>query len=76
MLARYLPQAAPTLRSAPPSGEQWLHEVKFDGWRILLHKHGRSAAAFTKNGHDHSSRVRWMEGVLAVIGDLTKRFVN
>jgi bifunctional non-homologous end joining protein LigD len=47
MLARYLPPAAPTLRSAPLRGEQWLHEVKFDGWRIHLHKHGRSAAAFT-----------------------------
>jgi bifunctional non-homologous end joining protein LigD len=54
MLARYLPPAAPTLRSAPPRGEQWLHEVKFDGWRIQLHKHGGSTALFTKNGHDHS----------------------
>jgi ATP-dependent DNA ligase len=35
---------------------RWLREVKFDGWRIQLHKHGGSAAAFTKNGHDHSSR--------------------
>jgi bifunctional non-homologous end joining protein LigD len=55
------------LRSAPPCGEQWLHEVKFDGWRIQLHKHGRSAAAFTKNGHDHSSRVRWMVDALACL---------
>jgi ATP-dependent DNA ligase len=29
---------------AANAGEQWLHEVKFDGWRIQLHKHGRSAA--------------------------------
>jgi hypothetical protein len=34
MLVRYLQPAAPTLRSAPPRGEQWLHEIKFDGWRI------------------------------------------
>jgi bifunctional non-homologous end joining protein LigD len=65
MLVRYLPPAAPTLRSAPPRGEQWLHEVKFDGWRIQLHKYGGSAALFTKNGHDHSSRVRWMADALA-----------
>jgi bifunctional non-homologous end joining protein LigD len=65
MLARYLPPAAPTLRSVPPRGEQWLHELKFDGWRIQLHKPGRSAAAFTKNGHDHSSRIRWMVDALA-----------
>jgi bifunctional non-homologous end joining protein LigD len=67
MLARYLSPAAPTLRSAPPRGEQWLHEVKFDGWRIQLHKHGRSAVAFTKNGHDHSSRVRWMIDTLGCL---------
>jgi bifunctional non-homologous end joining protein LigD len=42
-----------------------LHEVKFDGWRIQLHKDGRSVAAFTKNGHDHSSRVGWMLDALA-----------
>jgi hypothetical protein len=44
-----------------------LHEIKFDGWRIQLHKHGGSAAAFTKNGHDHSSRVRWMTDALACL---------
>jgi ATP-dependent DNA ligase len=65
MLARFVQPATPTLRSVPPHGEQWLHEIKFDGWRIQLHKHGNSVAAFTKNGHDHSSRVRWMIDALA-----------
>ena len=65
MLVRYFHPAAPTLHSTPPRGEQWLHEVKFDGWRIQLHKHGDSAAAFTKNGHDHSSRIRWIIDALA-----------
>ena len=60
-----LPPSIPSLRSAPPNGEQWLHEVKFDRWRIQLHKHGDSAAAFTKNGHNHSSRVGWMLEALA-----------
>jgi bifunctional non-homologous end joining protein LigD len=67
MLARYLPPATPTLHSTPPHGEQWLHKVKFDGRRIQLHKHGGSAAAFTKNGHDHSSRVRWIVDALACL---------
>ena len=42
--------------------------MKFDGCRIQLHKHGRSAAAFTKNGHDHSYRVRWMTDALGLPG--------
>jgi bifunctional non-homologous end joining protein LigD len=67
MRLRYVLPAAPKLRSAPPRGEQWIHEVKFDGWSIHLHKHSGSAAAFTKNGHDHSSRVRWMVDGLACL---------
>lgn len=29
----YAPQLA-TLVPVPPSGDQWLHEIKFDGYRI------------------------------------------
>ena len=68
--------ALPTLRSAPPHGEQWLHEVKVDGWRIQLHKHGRSAGAFTKNGHDHSNRVRWMIDALACLKVMRSLVIN
>jgi hypothetical protein len=35
--------ATPTLCFSPPSDEQCLHEVKFDGWRIQLHKQDGSA---------------------------------
>jgi bifunctional non-homologous end joining protein LigD len=31
-----------------------MHEVKFDGWRLQLHKRGREVALFTKNGHDYT----------------------
>jgi bifunctional non-homologous end joining protein LigD len=62
MLLRYV---LPAAGSAPPRGEQWMHEIKFDGWRIQLRKHGGVAALYTKNGHDFSSRVRWMADGLA-----------
>ena len=55
---------------------KWLHEVKFDSWRIQLHKHGRSAAAFTKNGHDHSSRVRWMVDALARLAGVRSLIID
>ena len=32
--------SAPVLKRQPPTGPQWLHEVKFDGWRAQLHKAG------------------------------------
>jgi hypothetical protein len=52
-------QLAPALRSVPPRGEKWLHEIKFDGWRIQVHKYGGSAAAFTgrlKSRNPHASQ--------------------
>jgi bifunctional non-homologous end joining protein LigD len=34
-----------------------LHEIKFDGWRIQLHKRGRDVALYTKNGYDYTKRL-------------------
>ena len=36
----FIEPSAPVLRSAPPTGPAWLHEVKHDGWRAQLHKAG------------------------------------
>ena len=37
----FLPIARPKLKPEPPAGPEWLHEIKFDGFRIQLHKRGR-----------------------------------
>jgi hypothetical protein len=50
--------------------------ARFDGWRIQLHKHGGSAAVFTKNGHDHSSRVRWMVDALARLAGVRSLIID
>ncbi|WFU75207.1 hypothetical protein [Bradyrhizobium sp. CB2312] len=41
------PQLA-TLKSKAPSGENWLHEIKYDGYRIQLHIDGDGRKAFTR----------------------------
>jgi bifunctional non-homologous end joining protein LigD len=43
------PQLA-TLRGKAPSGAQWLHEIKYDGYRTQLHFDRGKAKAFTRNG--------------------------
>jgi bifunctional non-homologous end joining protein LigD len=48
--------SAPVLKHAPPSGEEWIHEVKFDGWRAQLHKQGDQVAIFSRNGQDITRR--------------------
>jgi bifunctional non-homologous end joining protein LigD len=52
----FIPIASPKLRSAPPTGPDWLHEIEFDGFRIRLHKVGRDVRLFSRNGNDFTSR--------------------
>jgi bifunctional non-homologous end joining protein LigD len=53
---RFIPPALAKLRSAPPVGEQWQYEVKFDGFRIQIHKLGLAVALFGKNGGNLTTR--------------------
>jgi bifunctional non-homologous end joining protein LigD len=48
--------SAPVLRREPPNGDQWLHEVKFDGWRAQLHKTGDDVTIYTRKGYDYTGR--------------------
>ena len=41
-----------------PSGERWIHEIKFDGYRVQLHLANESVAVFTRNGHDWTKRFK------------------
>ena len=56
VVPRFIPPCAPVLRDVPPSGPEWLHEVKFDGWRVQLHKHGDQVRLFSRKGGHLSSR--------------------
>ncbi len=46
----------PTLVPAAPEGGDWLHEIKYDGYRTQLVIEGSSLRAFTRNGYDWSDR--------------------
>ena len=39
-----------------PTGQGWIHEVKFDGWRIQLHKAGEAVTLFSRKGSDFTTR--------------------
>jgi bifunctional non-homologous end joining protein LigD len=44
------------LVDAPPEGEDWLHELKYDGYRLLAAVGGGKARLFTRSGKDWSDR--------------------
>jgi bifunctional non-homologous end joining protein LigD len=46
----------PALVNRPPAGADWLHEVKHDGFRILVRKLGERAKVWTRRGADFTDR--------------------
>jgi bifunctional non-homologous end joining protein LigD len=46
----------PTLREKAPSGERWLHEIKFDGYRTQAHLRNGRPAIYTRRGYDWTQR--------------------
>ena len=58
------PQLA-QLVSKPPSGKEWIHEVKFDGYRIQSHVHDGRVKMFTRNGHDWTKKYPALAKALA-----------
>lgn len=56
-----------TLADEPPAGDDWLHEIKYDGYRTQIIVDGGEIRAFTRNGHDWTDRYR---PVLRAAGDI------
>jgi bifunctional non-homologous end joining protein LigD len=59
------PQLA-SLVAEPPAGDQWLHEMKFDGYRIVAHLSDGHARLVSRNGKD------WTAQFPGVAGDVER----
>jgi bifunctional non-homologous end joining protein LigD len=55
MPARPYAPCLPTLVKKPPTGTNWLHEVKWDGFRFVCHLSSGKVRMVTRNGLDWSS---------------------
>jgi bifunctional non-homologous end joining protein LigD len=49
------PQLA-TLVDTPPSGDEWFHELKFDGYRLLCHLNRGQVRFWTRNQKDWTAK--------------------
>lgn len=55
-LPDFVPPTLATLQSKPPSGEAWLHEVKFDGYRVQARVKAGKVKLLTRTGLDWTAR--------------------
>jgi bifunctional non-homologous end joining protein LigD len=42
----------------PPKGEGWIHEVKFDGYRVQVHSASDAVKVLTRRGYDWTTRFK------------------
>jgi hypothetical protein len=47
----------PTLRNNAPAGDQWVHEIKHDGYRVQIHLRDGTATVFTRRGYDAAQQI-------------------
>src|SRR5258706_9965201 len=46
----------PTRGTKVPAGPEWLHEIKHDGYRLIVQREGKRVRLFTRNGDDWTDR--------------------
>lgn len=63
---RQAPQLC-AIAEEPPTGEQWLSEIKFDGYRLLIWLRNGKATIMTRNGHDWTAR---LPAIAAAVGKI------
>jgi bifunctional non-homologous end joining protein LigD len=54
-----------TLVEEPPAGEDWLHEVKYDGYRLLASVSGKRVRLYTRSGLDWTGKFTQIADALA-----------
>ncbi|MCD9817675.1 ATP-dependent DNA ligase [Bradyrhizobium japonicum] len=65
--------AIPVKSTKVPSGPDWLHEIKHDGYRMRLMRENDRVRLITKGGYDWTNRYPWI--VESALKIRTKQFI-
>jgi bifunctional non-homologous end joining protein LigD len=61
----YITPCVATDIGRPPTGEKWVHEIKFDGFRSQLRLRNGAVTIYSRGGHDWTDRYRSVAGQAA-----------
>jgi hypothetical protein len=61
----FIDPCIPSRAPKPPSGPDWVHEVKHDGYRLIVRRDGPTVRLFTRRGHDWTDRYPAIAGSAA-----------
>jgi bifunctional non-homologous end joining protein LigD len=54
----FIEPALATAAERVPNGDRWIHEIKFDGYRVQLHIANETVRVFTRRGNDWTNRFK------------------
>ena len=52
----FIEPCLPSPADRPPSGSGWVHEIKHDGFRMMVRRDAAGVRLLTRNGHDWTQR--------------------
>jgi ATP-dependent DNA ligase len=64
----FIAPCIPTRASKPPAGPDWVHEIKHDGYRLIVRGAGPLVRLFTRRGFDWTDRYPAIAGAAAKLG--------
>ncbi|RUU82815.1 MULTISPECIES: RNA ligase family protein [unclassified Mesorhizobium] len=67
MRLKFIPPMQPELVDTPPEGEEWIHEIKFDGYRTQIIKDEDGIRLLTRRGCDWTARYKVLADQAAAI---------
>src|SRR5215208_1139716 len=54
--SEFIEPCRPSKAIKPPSGPLWVHEIKHDGFRLMVRREGSRVRCFTRGGYDWADR--------------------
>ena len=54
--SHFIEPCLPTKVAIPPTGRLWVHEIKHDGYRLMVRREDGRVRCFTHNGNDWADR--------------------
>jgi bifunctional non-homologous end joining protein LigD len=61
----FVDPCVPSRAPKPPSGPDWVHEIKHDGYRLIVRRDGPAVRLFTRRGYDWTNRYPAIAGAAA-----------
>jgi bifunctional non-homologous end joining protein LigD len=70
----FVDPCAPIRAAKPPVGPGWVHEIKHDGYRLIVRREGKAVRLFTRNGYDWTERYPGIRARCAESAPLKRQF--